>query len=68
MITPMLADTSPQARAGNGYDRAAFTTDWDAQQVTCPQGQASTSWAPATQRGTEVIVVRFDRHPQLRRR
>ena len=24
LITPMLADTSPQARAGAGYDRTAF--------------------------------------------
>jgi hypothetical protein len=61
LVTPMLADTSPQARAGDGYDRAAFPIDWDNRQVTCPQGQASTSWSPATQRGTEVIVVRFDR-------
>jgi transposase len=61
LVTPMLADTSPQARAGDGYDRTAFTIDWDNQQVTCPQGQASTSWVPAAQRGTEVIVVRFDR-------
>lgn len=61
LVTPMLANTSPQARAGNGYDRAAFTIDWDNQQAVCPQGQTSTSWSPATQRGTEVIVVRFDR-------
>jgi hypothetical protein len=25
----MLADTSPQARAGDGFDRTAFTVDWD---------------------------------------
>lgn len=61
LVTPMLADTSPQARAADGFDRAAFTIDWDQQQVTCPQGQTSTSWAPAIQRGTEVIVTRFDR-------
>lgn len=61
LVTPMLADTSPQARAGNGYDRSAFTVDWDARTVSCPQGKTSTSWAPALQRGTEVIVVRFDR-------
>ncbi|MEH1017484.1 transposase [Micromonospora sp. CPCC 206060] len=61
LVTPMLADTSPQARAGTGYDRTAFTTDWDAYKVTCPQGATSTSWAPTVQRGTEVIVVRFDR-------
>jgi hypothetical protein len=59
LVTPMLADTSPQARAGNGFDRTAFTVDWDDQQVTCPQGQTNTSWTPANQRGTEVIVVRF---------
>lgn len=62
LLTPMLADTSPQARAGNGYDRTAFTIDWDTEQVTCPQGQHSDSWSPATQRGTEVIVVKFAGH------
>jgi transposase len=61
LVTPMLADTSPQARAGDGYDRTAFSVDWDTEQVTCPQDKTSTSWAPALQRGTEVIVVRFDR-------
>jgi transposase len=59
LVTPMLADTSPQARAGQGFDRTAFTVDWDNQQVTCPQGQTNASWTPANQRGTEVIVVRF---------
>jgi transposase len=59
LITPMLADTSPQARAGQGFDRTAFTVDWDEQQVTCPQGQHNASWSPATQRGTDVIVVKF---------
>ncbi len=59
LLTPMLADTSPQARAGDGFDRTAFTVDFDQQQVTCPQGQTNTSWTPANQRGTEVIVVRF---------
>jgi transposase len=61
LVTPMLADTSPQARAGEGFDRTAFTVDWDAQSVTCPQGRTSTWWTPATQRGTEVIVVKYAR-------
>jgi hypothetical protein len=39
----MLADTSPQARAGEGFDRSGFTIDWHAQAVTCPQRQASAS-------------------------
>ena len=59
LVTPMLADTSPQARAGAGFDRTGFTVDWDEQRVTCPRGQASASWSPASQRGTDVIVVKF---------
>jgi transposase len=59
LVTPMLADTSPQARAGEGFDRSGFTIDWQASTACCPQGKASTSWTPATQRGTEVIVVKF---------
>src|SRR6266536_1948869 len=59
LVTPMLADTSPQARAGAGFDRTGFTVDWQTATVTYPQGQASTSWTPATQRGTDVIVVKF---------
>jgi hypothetical protein len=59
LVTPLLADTSPQARAGAGYDRAAFAVDFDAEKATCPQGATSASWTPCTQRGTEAIVVRF---------
>src|ERR1035437_2885845 len=59
LVTPMLADTSPQARAGAGYDRTAFAIDFDAQQATCPQGHASSSWNPVTQRGTDTIVITF---------
>jgi hypothetical protein len=56
----MLADVSRQAREGNGFHAGAFTIDWDHQQATCPQGQRSSSWIPATQRGQEGTVVRFD--------
>jgi transposase len=59
LVTPMLADTSVQARAGAGLHAAAFDIDFDNQQATCPQGQTSTSWTPATQRGTDTIVVKF---------
>ena len=59
LLGPLLADTSPQARAG-GYTTAAFTIDWDTHQVRCPQGATSTGWSPCTQRGTEAIVVKFD--------
>jgi len=59
LVTPMLADHSPQARAGEGFDRTGFAIDWDEQRVTCPAGQSSASWTPAVQRGTDVIVVKF---------
>jgi transposase len=59
LIGPLLADTSAQARAGNGYARAEFTVDYDAQTVTCPQGKTSVSWTPCAQRGTDAIVATF---------
>jgi transposase len=59
LVTPLLADTSRQAKQAAGYDRAAFTIDFDTQQATCPQGQRSTWWNPVTQRGTDAIVIKF---------
>jgi transposase len=59
LITPVLLDQSAQARAQSGYDRTAFTVNWENRQVTCPQGQTSTSWNPCVQRGTDAIVVTF---------
>ncbi len=59
LVTPVLSDTSPQARAGAGFDRAGFHIDWDTEQVTCPQGAVSASWSPCAQRGTPAIVVKF---------
>jgi transposase len=59
LIGPLLADTSAQARAGNGYARADFTVDHDAQSVTCPRGKTSASWSPCTQHGKDAIVASF---------
>ena len=59
LVTPLLADTSRQAKAGAGYDRAGFTIDFDTEQASCPQGQKSTWWNPVTQRGTDAIVIKF---------
>ena len=58
-IGPVLADTSAQARAGNGYARADFTIDYDRKSVTCPQGKTSATWTPCTQRGKDAIVATF---------
>lgn len=60
LVTPMLAAASRQARAGTGFAAAAFHIDFDAQQATCPQGRLSASWSPAQQRGTDIIVVKFN--------
>jgi len=59
LIGPLLADTSAQARAGNGYARADFAIDYHGKTVTCPQGKTSASWTPCTQRGKDAIVVQF---------
>ena len=59
LITPVLADTSPQARSG-GYTAGMFDIDWDARQVTCPQGKTASSWTPVTtSTGQDQIMVRF---------
>jgi uncharacterized protein YuzE len=39
MITPVLLDHSPQARAAEGFDKTAFTVDWKTRQVRCPAQQ-----------------------------
>jgi transposase len=57
LVSPMMLDNSAQARAGAGYDKAAFAFDFDARQATCPQGTASSSWSPCRQRQDEAIVV-----------
>jgi Transposase DDE domain len=59
LVSPALLDQSAQARAGTGFSKRAFTIDWEARQATCPQGNTSTSWSPTSQRGTDVIVVKF---------
>jgi transposase len=59
LLGPLRVDNSPQARTGGGFDRAAFTIDWDNQRVTCPQGVHNTIWSSCTERGRESIVVRF---------
>ena len=57
LVSPLRLDNSAQARAGAGYDKAAFAFDFDARQTTCPQGIASSTWTPCRQRHEEAIVV-----------
>lgn len=61
MVTPLLADHSPQAKAAQGFDKSAFRIDWKARQVRCPQGATSAGWYPVTQHGRNAIVIDFAR-------
>jgi transposase len=59
LLGPLVAATSPQARAG-GYTAEMFDIDWDHQRVTCPQGALSHKWASCLQEGKrQAFVVRF---------
>jgi len=57
---PLPADTSRQAAAKTGFQPAAFTIDFAAQQVICPAGATSTTWAPTRdpRSGKDVIRAR----------
>jgi transposase len=44
LVGPVMPDTARQAKEGKGFDASHFQIDWQAKQVTCPQGQKSHSW------------------------
>ncbi|MYS19958.1 Transposase DDE domain-containing protein [Streptomyces sp. DvalAA-14] len=45
LVGPIRARSTRQSRKGTVFHREAFTIDWDAQQVTCPQGKVSRRWS-----------------------
>jgi transposase len=59
LVGPAQPDSSWQARAADGYDVSCFAIDWEAQQVTCPQGQVSITWSASRYRGQASVEVRF---------
>ncbi len=61
LLGPVSQDTSPQARADQGFAAANFTIDWEKQQATCPDGQVSRYWYPdrSSKPGVTTIHVRF---------
>jgi transposase len=62
LVGPVTVDPSWQAKAGQGYDATQFTIDWQARQVTCPQGKTSRKWKLAhDRRYPAVIRVEFGR-------
>ena len=58
LLAPLAVPSSPQARAG-GYTADMFAIDWDAQQVTCPQGAVSSKWSAVRARGRDGFTVAF---------
>jgi transposase len=62
LLGPTLSDNSWQAHPPGAFTGEAFAIDWDAQQVTCPEGATSVKWvATHDPDGNADIVVSF--HP-----
>ncbi|MGW3660018.1 transposase [Streptomyces sp. NPDC005151] len=59
LVTPVLLDTSRQAKAGQGFAAHDFTIDWEAERATCPAGRTSVTWNPVVQDGVPKTVVSF---------
>jgi transposase len=60
LISPVREKVSWQARAGQGFDLANFSIDWEKQVVTCPRGQISAQWCKRhSQDRKPAIQVRF---------
>jgi Transposase DDE domain len=46
-------------QAETGYDLTHFCIDWEAEQVTCPQGHVSSSWTPVQEADKMLIKIKF---------
>ena len=62
LLGPVRPDVSWQAKAGQGFDLAAFVINWESKKVTCPTGQISVDWTPTRDPwGNDTIHVGFHR-------
>lgn len=60
LVGPVRPDISWQAQNSKAYDISQFQIDWDAQQVTCPRGNISSSWSTRQDRWQNPVVsVKF---------
>jgi transposase len=60
LISPVREKVSWQSKAGQGFDLANFSIDWEKQVVTCPRGQTSAQWCERHSPGRKpAIQVRF---------
>ena len=62
MVGPMRVDTSWQAADPDAFELARFDIDWEAEQVTCPEGERSYKWSPSWgPSGKPAISVQFSK-------
>ncbi|MFC6376459.1 IS1182 family transposase, partial [Nonomuraea thailandensis] len=63
LVGPVRIDVSRQRRQAPALAQDAFTIDWDARRVTCPQGHTSAVWSAQqhTVRGVPIVQVFFRR-------
>jgi transposase len=60
VVGPVPPDPSWQAQAGQGFDVACFSLDWEARRATCPAGRTSTKWSEThDQRNNPIVNIRF---------
>lgn len=60
VVGPVPRDTRWQARAGEGFEVACFTIDWERGRATCPQGTPSVKWSEThDDHGNPIINIRF---------
>jgi transposase len=62
VVGPIYEDRQWQARAGQGFDVAHFSVDWEAQVVTCPRGRQSVRWCE-THTARERTMIHVDFNP-----
>lgn len=66
LLGPVTSSPSWQAHAGQGFDHAGFTINWQDKQATCPQGKISRKWTPKQDRhDAEVIRIQFGKQDCL---
>ena len=59
IVGPLTRNSSWQAKQNTGYDKSAFTLNWDIQVATCPQGRTSHSWTRRAHMAGEGAAIRF---------
>ncbi|MFJ3235735.1 transposase [Streptomyces sp. NPDC086787] len=60
IVGPVQGSAAWQAKGEDGFTQESFTIDWQAQEVSCPNGKRSRGWSDSTsQTGAAVIRVWF---------